>query len=209
MRSSQLIAALTADQRRGSTPARSIAIAVFGGTILAAVVFAWDLGVRPDVATAMKRADFLFKFVVTLAVAVPAVASLVLAMRPGGRTRKSLLAIGPIVLALGVGVELLSTPAGSWGARAIGSNAVLCLLSIPVLALAPFFCLLYAARSGAPARPGVAGALCGLAAASIGAFLYAAHCPDDSPLFVAVWYTTAIVLATLAGTLIGARWLRW
>ena len=33
--------------------------------------------------------------------------------------------------------------------------------------------------------------------------LYAAHCTDDSPLFVATWYTLAIAILTAAA---GARW---
>ena len=35
------------------------------------------------------------------------------------------------------------------------------------------------------------GALAGIAAGGIAAFLYAFHCTDDSPLFVTLWYTIA------------------
>ncbi|OYZ89891.1 MAG: hypothetical protein B7Y01_03290, partial [Xanthobacter sp. 17-67-6] len=37
----------------------------------------------------------------------------------------------------------------------------------------------------------------------------ASHCPDDSPLFVAVWYCSAIAIVVGAGYLMGARVLRW
>jgi hypothetical protein len=43
----------------------------------------------------------------------------------------------------------------------------------------------------------------------MGGFLYAAHCPDDSPLFVLAWYGLAIALVTGAGMLVGSRVLRW
>jgi hypothetical protein len=39
--------------------------------------------------------------------------------------------------------------------------------------------------------------------------LYALHCPDDSPLFVGIWYVLAAAIVTLAGALCGARLLRW
>jgi hypothetical protein len=49
------------------------------------------------------------------------------------------------------------------------------------------------------------GAVAGLIAGGIAATFYAAHCVDDSPLFVATWYTLALALVTLAGALAG-RW---
>ena len=68
---------------------------------------------------------------------------------------------------------------------------------------------LMALRQGAPANPGLAGALAGLASGGIAATFYASHCIDDSPLFVIVWYSIAISLVTLAGFLAGRRWLAW
>ena len=53
------------------------------------------------------------------------------------------------------------------------------------------------------------GALVGLASAALGAALYALHCTDDSPLFVATWYGAAALLMTGIGAILGARLLRW
>ena len=64
-------------------------------------------------------------------------------------------------------------------------------------------------RQGAPQNPVRAGAIAGLLAGGIGATLYAVHCFDDSPLFVATWYTLAITFVTGLGALLGARLLRW
>ena len=80
---------------------------------------------------------------------------------------------------------------------------------IPILSLAPLAIFLAVLREGASTRPVSTGALAGLLAGGIGAFFYAAHCPDDSPLFVASWYTIAIAAVTGMGALGGARWLRW
>ena len=43
----------------------------------------------------------------------------------------------------------------------------------------------------------------------MGGFLYAAHCPDDLPLFVLAWYGLSIAAITVVGMLIGSRVLRW
>ncbi|MEX2741320.1 NrsF family protein [Rhizobium mongolense] len=64
-------------------------------------------------------------------------------------------------------------------------------------------------KNGAAERPSLAGAAAGLAAGGIAAALYAWHCTDDSPLFLAVWYTTAIAAVTATGALIGSRYLTW
>jgi hypothetical protein len=55
----------------------------------------------------------------------------------------------------------------------------------------------------------MAGAAAGFAAGAIAAAIYAWHCPDDSPLFLATWYTIGIAIVTGAGALLGRRWLRW
>jgi hypothetical protein len=46
-------------------------------------------------------------------------------------------------------------------------------------------------------------------AGGVGATLYALHCTDDSPFFVAAWYSSAIAIVTLIGYATGRRWLRW
>jgi hypothetical protein len=77
-------------------------------------------------------------------------------------------------------------------------------LSLPILAA-----LLFGLRYGAPTRPVLAGAGAGLLSGALSASLYIAHCPDDSPLFVAAWFTLAIAISTGVGALAGRRLLRW
>ncbi len=45
--------------------------------------------------------------------------------------------------------------------------------------------------------------------AGLAATLYASHCTDDSPLFVAFWYTLATALVAALGALMGARVLKY
>jgi hypothetical protein len=93
--------------------------------------------------------------------------------------------------------------------RLIGSNSRVCLTAIPIFSLPLLAAALVGLRHGAPARPALAGALAGLLSAGLAATLYAAHCNDDSPLFVATWYTLATALVTAIGALAGAKLLRF
>src|SRR6267378_973128 len=77
-------------------------------------------------------------------------------------------------------------------------------VTLPLLAAA-----LIGLRHGAPTRPAVTGAIAGLLSAGLAATLYASHCTDDSPLFVAAWYTIATALVTAIGALAGSRVLRF
>jgi len=78
-----------------------------------------------------------------------------------------------------------------------------------VFSAAPLAALLYALKSGAPDSPALAGAAAGLVAGSIGAAVYATHCIEDSPLFLALWYTIGISAVTLLGAAIGRHTLKW
>jgi hypothetical protein len=78
------------------------------------------------------------------------------------------------------------------------------LMSMPLLAGA-----LIGLRHGAPTQPAVTGAVAGLLSAGLAATLYASHCTDDSPLFVATWYTIATALVTAIGALAGSKILKF
>jgi hypothetical protein len=213
MKTDDLISALAADAKSVEPPiARTLAVAVAVGAVLSFIVFLWVLGVRHDfseVATTSMR--FLFKFVLTLAVAIPAFFLVRALSRPDfvAGNRLWWLALAPVLLAIGVGLELVSVPEGLWHTRMIGHNAFACVTMIPLLSLAPLAAVLYALKAGAPANPTVAGAVGGLLSAGIAATLYASHCIDDSPLFVATWYPIGFVLMAALGALIGSRVLRW
>jgi hypothetical protein len=48
-----------------------------------------------------------------------------------------------------------------------------------------------------------------LVAGGLGATIYAAYCIEDSPLFLATWYTLAIAIVSIVGAAVGSRALRW
>ena len=188
-----------------------LAGAVAGGIIIAAILFFVGIGFRPDISEAVKSNRFLFKFVVTVSLAVTAIWVTLNVGRPGGSftPRGLALAIAPALLACAAVVELLVLPESQWMPHLIGHNARMCLTLIPLLSIGPLACLLAALRGGAPSSPGLAGAVAGLGASGIAATFYAANCTDDSALFVITWYSIAILIVTTAGYLIGRKLLRW
>jgi len=212
MKTEELIEALAADlPRRRETPGRALRLAVLASLAVAGALFAITIGVRPDFSSAMSSPRFLFKFVVTVAVAASAFALVRQSLYPETSSHLSLplLLTGPALLALGVGVELWSLDPAAWGMAATGKNSFLCLTVIPALGIIPLGLIVAALRQGAPTRPGVAGLCAGVLAGGIAATLYAANCTDDSPLFVATWYPIAIGTLAALGAVLGHRFARW
>lgn len=213
MKTDDLIRALVADTATRKPPiGKTVAWALVAGVVLAAVLFSIILGPRSDFLYSIVHAPrFTFKFVFTLAVALPALFIARRYVRPEGDMRGLgwLLVLPVIILLAGVAGELMSLPPEHWALTAKGQNSIACMAMIPLLAVAPLAATLYALRQGAPSNPAIAGGAAGLFSAGIAATLYASHCTDDSPLFVSVWYLLGIAIVTLAGALLGRRLLTW
>lgn len=211
MKTNDLISLLAEDAPVRLRLGRRLAFALIGGVVVAAILLLSTVGMRPDLASAIETARVQSKFMVTLALAIAACGLVFRIGRPGISLKPWIFALvaAPLLLAAAVFAELAVLPETSWHAAMMGRHARFCVFFVPVLALGPLAFFLFALRQGAPESPGIAGAVAGLAAGGIAASIYAWHCPDDSPLFVAVWYTTAIVIVTAIGGLIGSRLLRW
>ena len=212
MKTDDLIHAIAEDAApSGLPPQRRLALALTGAMAAAAVLFWLLLGPRGDALASLAEPRFVLKFLVTLGLAATAVGLVLRLIRPGavlGLWRSALL-LAPGLLLIGIAGELLTLPAETWMTALVGVNARVCLTYIPLMGLAPLGLILLALRSGAPTRPAVAGAVAGLIAGGISGAFYAAHCPDDSPLFVATWYVIAIAMLVALGALLGRRLLRW
>ena len=187
------------------------AIATVLGVAVAALLFFASIGIRRDFLAALATVRFPFKLALMLGFAAAATRLALAAGIPGERLRRRgwALAAVPVLLGCAVLAEMIALPSDAWMTRLIGHNSRVCLALIPLLALGPLALFLLALRQGAPTRPGLAGAVAGLAASAIGAAFYAPHCPDDSPLFVATWYSLAVLAVTAAGALVGRKLLRW
>ena len=213
MKTDDLITALTADiDTKPASVSRAVAQAIMLSLPIAAAILILALHVRPDFWTVLTTSPrFDFKFVFTLATLGAGLWLALRLSRPGTSAGPALGALGiaAALLIAAVTTELIVLPRADWAGALIGDRAIACMTLIPTLAAAPLAALLFALRSGAPDNPRIAGAAGGLLAGAIGATLYASHCTNDSPLFVAVWYVIGISAVTFAGSLIGAKALRW
>ena len=212
MRTSELIAALAADPvpepiRLGRRVAAALVIGLVGSVALYGLL----LGPRPDIAAACGTMRFWLKFVDSFAFALPTLLLTLRLARPDAKPRALALWLAApfILLAAGVVVELLVVPQGEGLSRLMGSTAMHCTITIPMLAAPVLAALIVALRAGAPLHPGLTGALAGAAAAGVGALVYASSCPGDSPLFVATWYPLATLICMGVGALAGRRFLAW
>ena len=211
MKTDQLVEALVADGTAGARPiGRRLLQALAAGIALSLVVFFLTLGIRPDIRPALETWRFDLKIVTALLGLVLAFAVCRDCARPD-MPRHPLRRLLPLLVLIvaAVAAELALVPEAAWRQRLVGSNSMICLPMVPILSLAPLAAVLWMLRRAAPASPALAGAAAGLVAALSGATLYAFHCFDDSPLFVATWYTLATVVMTGVGGLLGARLLRW
>ncbi|MBS0522122.1 MAG: DUF1109 family protein [Proteobacteria bacterium] len=211
MNTDQLVEALVADGAAGTNPiGRSLGLALAAGIALSLVVFFLTLGIRPDIRPALETWRFDLKIATALLGLVLAFGVCRDCARPD-MPRHPLRRLLPLLalIVAAVTVELALVPEAAWRQRLIGSNSLICLPMVPILSLAPLAAVLWTLRRAAPASPVLAGAAAGLMAALSGATLYAFHCFDDSPLFVATWYTLATLIVTSVGALLGRRLLRW
>lgn len=212
METNDLIRMVAADARR---PGPSLPLVWWGAVglaiVVAALVFAALLGPRSDISAAAETPRFLVKFVISLALAASAFGLVRKLSLPGETWYQSAayLATGPTLIAVAVVVELSVLPPDIWSTRLIGTNSMACLTYIPLIGAGPLAIFLLVLRYGAPTNPTGSGAVAGVLAGGIAAAFYATHCTDDSPLFVATWYTIAITGLVLVGAAAANRFARW
>jgi hypothetical protein len=212
METDQLIRTLAADNAHRAQPVGfMLTLALLAAAPVSVAMFFAGLGVRPDVMTAMHNPLFDLKFAVTLALAIPAIAISLHLSRPEASLHgwAWLLLIPAGFLVAGISGEMMMPQRLPMMTRLVGTNSRTCLTAIPLMSLPLLAAVLFGLRHGAPTRPAVAGAIAGLLSAGLAATLYASHCTDDSPLFVATWYTIATALVAAIGALAGSKVLRF
>ena len=211
METDQLIRTLAADNTRARPVGFVLALALLAAAPVSLLMFFTELGVRPDVMTAMRNPFFDLKFAVTLALATSAILVSLHLSRPEASMQGWgwIFMIPAGLLVAGISGEMMMPQRLPMMTRLVGQNSRVCMTAIPAMSLPLLAAALIALRHGAPTRPALAGAIAGLLSAGIAATFYASHCTDDSPLFVVTWYTIATALVTAIGALAGSRVLRF
>ena len=212
MDTDQLIRTLAADNPHRARPVGFVlALALLAAAPVSLLMFFAELGVRPDVMTAMHNPFFDLKFAVTLALVAAAITIALHLSRPEASLRGWvwLLIIPAGLLVGGISGEMMVPQRLPMMTRLVGSNSKVCMTAIPMMSLPLLAASLVGLRHGAPTRPAAAGAMAGLLSAGLAATVYASHCTDDSPLFVATWYSLATALVTALGAVLGSKLLRF
>jgi hypothetical protein len=212
MDTDQLIRTIAADNSHRARPVGFVlALALLAAAPVSLLMFVTELGVRPDVMSAMHNPFFDLKFAITLALASAAITVALHLSRPEASLRgwMWLLMIPVGLLVVGISGEMMMPQRLPMMVRLVGNNSKVCMTAVPLMALPLLVAALIGLRHGAPTRPAITGAMAGLLSAGLAATLYASHCEDDSPLFVATWYTIATAMVTAIGALLGSRVLRF
>lgn len=213
MRTDDLIAMLSTNvepvDRRKLARTFGAALTIGGIAAIGAVLLGF--GLRTDLTDTGVFVSLALKIVFTIGLVALASVYLVKYARPGGERRAplTLLALPLIGVMALAAISLASAPRPHWQGMILGDQWLECLLSIPVIAIAPFAIIVWTVRQAMPTDLRRAGALAGLVAGALSATGYALHCADDSVPFVALWYGGTIALCTLAGWALGPRLLRW
>ena len=190
---------------------RVLALGLGGGAIVSAVVMTATIGIRPDLLQALGGQAFWLKFIYTFVVAALSLLLVDRLARPDADTGRFawLLAVPVLVMAVMAANEMLPADAATRHALIMGHSARVCSILIAGLALPLFAGLFWALRQLAPTRLTEAGAAAGLLAGSAAATIYALHCTESTPTFIAIWYSAGILLTTLFGAALGRLLLRW
>lgn len=174
------------------------------------IIFLNLVGIRTDLTSTGAMPTFV-KIGLGLVMAIAAVRGTRMLLRPEASIVQALAAPLAVFLSLSL---LLAIDLAFWGqngflGRLLGKSVTSCLTVIPLLSAIPLVTSLMALRAGATSHPAFIGALAGLASAGLAIVAYGLYCTEDSPSFVAVWYSLAAVIVALVGSMAGRRWLRW
>lgn len=191
--------------------ARRLAMALGWGLFGATLLMALLLGVRADLAQALRMPMFWAKLGTP---ALATLAALQLAQRlgvPGVRPGRAPLVLAALLVLAwgGAAAVLLGTAPEARMQLVFGATWKTCPFNIALLSMPPFIAMFWALKGYAPTRPALAGASAGLMAGTAGAAVYALHCPEMAAPFLGTWYVLGMLLPTLLGAAFGARLLRW
>jgi hypothetical protein len=170
-----------------------------------------SVGPRADWRDAVLLPMFWMKLAFPAATALAAAVLLRELGHPGARTRTASAWLA-LPVAIVWAMAALALAGANPGARAgllLGNSWLQCLASIPALSVPAFVLALRAARSLAPTRLALTGAVAGLVAGAVAALAYALYCDEMQAPFLATWYVLGMLVPAACGALAGPRLLRW
>ncbi|MDE2606505.1 MAG: DUF1109 domain-containing protein [Burkholderiales bacterium] len=213
MKTDDLIALLAADAQ--PVPRHAAAHRLAWG-LAAALPFSVLLmlvgyGLRPGLLASLALPMPLLKVLLPAAIATAGFVAVARLGRPGVAARGAWWGmVLPVAVIWAMGIVSWTTAAPEARPELLwGQTWRTCAFSISAMALPVFVAAIVVLRSLAPTRPVLAGAAAGAFAGGAGAAVYALHCPEFGPPFLAVWYVLGMAIPVAAGALLGPKLLRW
>ena len=205
-----LLAANAAPVDRNAV-ARRFGLALFWGSLGAALLLTAALGVRADLGEMSRLPMFWLKLAFPACLAVAGIVAAARLSRPGMRLDGIWAGLAlPVLLVWMMAVQaFVSTAPAQRPALVFGTTWASCPFNIALLSIPAFIGIFWAMKGLAPTRPALAGAGAGLLAGAVGAFAYAFHCTEMTAPFLAIWYLAGMAIPALAGGLLGPRLLHW
>jgi hypothetical protein len=211
MDTADLIRNLSASPAAVPMDDRRVMALALAAVVVPVAVFLAVAGVRDGLGAAISQPLVMTKTLLPLLAFALALPELPRLTRPEGTRETGLFRLAlPLVAALVLFTAMLFDPAALRAGLSPGLFFVVeCVGLISLLSILPVWAGLRLLRGGAVTAPGRAGAVAGFVAGSGVAAGYSFFCTQDNPLFYLVWYGVAIAMATVAGSVLGRRMLRW
>lgn len=184
----------------GTLRTRLLEVAAAGALAATWMILFW-IEPRPDFWIAIGQPFFWLKGLYTAALAAIALGGAVAATRPGASVRPALTAGGAVVAAMAIAA----------GLEAPGLNAALaahvfdpggiaaCVFNIVILSAPMLLIIGIGLRGVELERPGLAGLFVGLFSGAVAATVYGVHCQGSTFVFVALWYSVALLACGAIG----------
>ena len=210
MNTDDLIAALAADTLPQKSVSQRFWRALPVAIGLSAIAFLVFWGPRPDIRVALGSVAALKTILPLVLVLLSGLLAFALA-HPGLRAQTRRAALGILAAGLASAFALVLAREGFSGlTSALATPSLMvCLLSIPVLALPILGSVFWALSAGAALHPRQVGAAGGLMAGGLAAAIYSLYCDQDAALFVLPAYSAAILILAFIGAVAGPRLLKW
>lgn len=196
---------------RAPSPARLFTMALGLGMGVAFALMIDLLGIRSDLANAVRLPMFWAKSGFAAATAVAALIAVMRLSRPGARLGGivALVALPSVAMWIFGASEIAVAAPRERLALLLGATWIVCPFLIALLSAPIFAAVICAIRGMAPTRLSSAGAAAGILSGAAGAFVYSIHCPEMALPFLATWYVLGMLIPAVAGLALGPRLLRW
>lgn len=211
MKTETLIERLAQTPAPRQTAGQLFAKAILVGGLIAMALTMSALGPRHDVMSAMQGWHYWAKFAYPLALAATSFLVLARMAKPGVAVNYRYIWIAlPLLFIAGLGLwQWMVMPDNQHAHLFFGHSWRLCPLLIVLVSAPVFAATIWALRKLAPMKPVTTGAVAGLFAGALGAWIYAFHCNESALVFISVWYTAGIAAMSAIGAATGRWLLKW